>query len=284
MRVKCTNEDASTTLSQIQPVNYGTPQGSCLGPLLFLVFCNDLNLQLQYLNSLQFADDTTLYTSHHNRNYMQFCIEQDMMNLKDWFRANKLTLNIDKTVAMIFDPKRMNNNTKRINSNYNAWKISIDDTIIPVVHNTKFLGLWIDDNLTWDTHFKKLETRIKTKICMLQRGKNMLTVHAKKILYFAQIHSLLTYGLVIWGNMLSQTNKTRLQKIQDKAVQLIAPHKKLPEVYHDHRILTIDQSVQLENIKIWYKHQNNLLPVKLQENMCTDHRRESTRKSHRYNT
>ena len=284
MRVKCTNDDGSTTRSQIQPVNFGTPQGSCLGPLLFLVFCNDLNLQLQYLNSLQFADDTTIYISHHNRNYMQFCIEEDMIHLKDWFRANKLTLNIDKTVVMIFDPKRMNNNTKRINNRNSTLNISIENIAIPVVPYTKFLGLWIDDGLTWETHFRKLETRLKTKICMLQRGKNLLTVHAKKVLYFAQVHSLLTYGLVIWGNMLSQTRRNRLQSIQNKAVKLIAPNKSLAEIYRDHRILNIDQSIRLENTKIWYKHQENQLPLKLQENMCTDHRRESTKKKHKYNT
>ena len=284
MRVKCTNDDFTMTQSQIQSVNFGTPQGSCLGTLLFLVFCNDLNLQLQHLNSLQFADDTTLYISHQNRNYMQFCIEEDMIHLKDWFRANKLTLNIDKTVVMLFDPKRMNNNTKRINNSHSTLKISIENIAIPVVPNTKFLGLWIDDGLTWETHFRKLETRLKTKICMLQRGKNLLTVHTKKVLYFAQVHSLLTYGIVIWGNMLSRTKINCLQRIQNKAVQLIAPHKTLQEIYRDHRILNIDQSICLENIKIWYKHQKNLLPVKLHENMCTDHRRESIRKQHTYNT
>ena len=185
---------------------------------------------------------------------------------------------------MIFDPKRMNNNTKRINSNNSNIKISIEDITVPIVCHTKFLGLWIDDNLTWDTHFRKLETRLNTKICMLRRGKNMLTVHAKKILYFAQVHSLLTYGLVIWGNMLSRTKKNQLQKIQNRAVQLIAPHKRLATIYSDHRILNIDQSIQLENIKIWFKYHKNLLPEKLQQNMSTDHRRESIRKIHNYNT
>ena len=109
MRVKCTtNSAAEPTKSQTETVTYGTPQGSCLGPLLFLVFCNDLELQLQYLRSIQFADDTTVYIGNKNRNYLEFCIKQDLTNLQDWFRANKLTLNIDKTVALIFDPKRMN--------------------------------------------------------------------------------------------------------------------------------------------------------------------------------
>ena len=83
-------------------IDYGTPQGSCMGPLLFLIFCNDLHLNLQYLESIQFADDTTLHISHRNMNYMKFCLTTDLESIEDWFRANKLTLNIDKTVLTTF--------------------------------------------------------------------------------------------------------------------------------------------------------------------------------------
>ena len=137
MRVKCATPDSSKGIkSNVRPVEYGTPQGSCLGPLLFLIFCNDLNLQLQHLRSIQFADDTTLYMGHRNKNYLQFCVEDDLRRLQDWFRANKLTLNADKTVAMIFDPKRINTtNAKRINitNNSNQMQFYLDKTKIPIV-------------------------------------------------------------------------------------------------------------------------------------------------------
>ena len=287
MRVKCATPESTTSIrSNIKPVEYGTPQGSCLGPLLFLIFCNDLNLQLQYLRSIQFADDTTIYMGHNNRNYLQFCVEDDLKRLQDWFRANKLTLNADKTVAVIFDPNRMNNkNTKRINNtDSNQMQLYLDKTKIPIVSVTKFLGMWVDDKLSWKTHIDKLETRLKTKLCMLRRGQNLLTTHAKKVLYFAQIHSLLTYGLVIWGSMTNAANIKRLQKIQDKGVQLIANHRPLDDIYKDYKILKIDQLIKLENIKIWFKHHNNLLPTILSHNMKTDHTKRSLEKLHKYNT
>ena len=284
MLVKCASTSGPVK-SQTENVTYGTPQGSCLGPLLFLVFCNDLELQLDYLRSIQFADDTTTYIGHKSRNYLEFCIEQDLKNLQEWFRANKLTLNIDKTVALIFDPKRMNGNAKRTNMHdTNQIRLTLNETLIPIMPHAKFLGLWVDENLNWKTHASKLELRIKTKICMLQRGRNMLTTQAKKILYFAQIHSLLTYGLVIWGNMISTTNRNRLQKLQDKGVQLISPHQRLSEIYKTHRILNLEQSIKLENIKLWYKYHRNDLPTKLLENMGTDHHRTSIEKQHGYNT
>ena len=163
-------------------------------------------------------------------------------------------------------------------------KISLNNTPIPILPHAKFLGLWVDNNLTWKTHTSKLELRLKTKLCMLQWGKNMLTTQAKKILYFAQIHSLLTYGLVIWGNMINATTRNRLQKLQDRGVQLIAPHKALSEIYKTHRILNLEQSTTLENIKLWYKYHHNTLLTKLKQNMGTDHSRSSLEKRYCYNT
>ena len=91
--------------SQYKDVEFGTPQGSCLGPLLFLVFINDLHRNLDYCNDIPFADDTTIYKGHRNMRYLKCCIEMDLKNISEWFKANKLTLNITKSVYMIFSKK-----------------------------------------------------------------------------------------------------------------------------------------------------------------------------------
>ena len=106
IRVRCKHTSVGhDVVSDTYDIQYGTPQGSCLGPLIFLIFCNDLNLHLDYMDCLQFADDTTLIYSHSNPNYLAFCIESDLTNVQDWFRANKLTLNVEKTVYMKFQGK-----------------------------------------------------------------------------------------------------------------------------------------------------------------------------------
>ena len=97
IRTKCTV--ASTGKTEIK---YGTPQDSCLGPLIFIIFTNDVHKQLQHCKSLLFADDTTIYKSHRNLKYLTWCIEDDMEKLVTWFRINKLTLILDKTICILF--------------------------------------------------------------------------------------------------------------------------------------------------------------------------------------
>lgn len=88
------------------PVEYGTPQGSCLGPLIFLVFCNDIHLHLTHMQCIQFADDTTLYLDYPDPATLVDRIKFNLNTLlQDWFRANKLTLNVEKSVCLVFNKK-----------------------------------------------------------------------------------------------------------------------------------------------------------------------------------
>ena len=102
MRVKYQGT-SKATYSAWQNITHGAPQGSCLGPLLFLIFCNYLNLNLTYLSGIQFANDTTLYYTHKNLRVLQASIDHDLTKLIDWFRANSLMLNINKTNLLFFD-------------------------------------------------------------------------------------------------------------------------------------------------------------------------------------
>ena len=80
--------------------SFGTAQGSCLGPLLFLLFCNDIHLLLLYSQLILFADNTTLFNSHRSEIYLEYMLNRDMEMLLDWFRANQLSINLEKTVMM----------------------------------------------------------------------------------------------------------------------------------------------------------------------------------------
>ena len=275
MKVKCKTRQGTDVYSDMFNVDYGTPQGSCLGPLIFMIFCNDLRLNLEYLKSIQFADDSTLLKSHRNLCYLTFCIEHDLDLIQDWFSANKLTLNVDKTVCMVFSPKPIEKD---------KLDIRLSGTTLPVVSCSKFLGLWIDSKLNWIEHIRRLITRIHSRLGLLKRSKNLLNVHARKTIYFAQIHSILTYGIVIWGNMISQTQMNRLQKLQNQGIQLIDPTKPLHEIYANQNILTIDNIVKLENSKIWFKYYHNLIPTRLHELMTEDSNEIQVIKQHDYNT
>ena len=131
LRVKCRIvSDSSNTISDEHVVHYGTPQGSCLGPLIFLLFVNNLHLNLLNSECVQFADDTTLVFTHCNLNYLCFCIKSELLIIQDWFNANRLTLNVDKII--------------------------LNKIEIPRVRFAKFLGTWIDDHLNWEVHTNKL--------------------------------------------------------------------------------------------------------------------------------
>ena len=89
LRVKCrTVSDPTEVLSDEYDIHYGTPQGSCLGPLIFLLFINDLHLNLEFADCIQFADDTTLVFVHRNQNYLRYCVERELAIVQDWFNAN----------------------------------------------------------------------------------------------------------------------------------------------------------------------------------------------------
>ena len=143
MRVKCVTSDTGTvSYSSRRTVDYGAPQGSCLGPLIFLIFTNDLYRHLLYTGCILFADDTTLYMTHHNKKYLEWCIEHDLNILADWFKANKLTLNVAKSVSMYFSYKQNISQSETL-------RIKIGDLALPVATHFKFLGVWIDNKLTW---------------------------------------------------------------------------------------------------------------------------------------
>ena len=159
MRLKCrTSLNPEEIKSKTHDVKFGTPQGSCLGPLIFLIFYNDLHLHLEYTRCIQFADDATIYMGSKNLNYLEYCIEHDLSILQDCFNANKLTLNVGKTVCMLFGPHNKDH----------KLQIKINLITLPIVQSTKFLGTWIDSGLNWKTHIDKLSLQITSRNSLLK--------------------------------------------------------------------------------------------------------------------
>ena len=137
MRAKCTVND-HTVYSQYYGIDYGTPQDSCLGPLLFLIFINDIHTSITYSNILLFADDTTLLHQHRNLRYLKWCVEEDMRGLLDWFRANNLTINLDKNEFVLFSKDK----------SQAIMELEVEDIILKSSPWVKFLGQWIDNTLS----------------------------------------------------------------------------------------------------------------------------------------
>ena len=123
--------------SQSLTITCGVPQGSVLGPLLFLIYMNDVSRCSKKLSFILFADDTNLFYSHKNVDILYNTMNQELKNITSWLSCNKLSLNVKKTHFMVFKTKR-----KKLDQ---VFEIKINDQQIDKVNYTKFLGLYIDD-------------------------------------------------------------------------------------------------------------------------------------------
>ena len=193
LSAKISTSDGKVVYSEPYKITYGTAQGSCLGPLLFILFCNDIHTLPLYSNVILFTDDTTLLNSHRDYKFLQYSLQHDMLLLDDWFCANQLSLNMSKTVSMLFWAKGK------------TLDIKVNDVNINMVKSTKFLGLQIDYELSWKEHCMLVYNKLSVNSHLLNMAKHMLDKKSMLNIYYAHVYSHLIYGLNIWGNMALKT-------------------------------------------------------------------------------
>ena len=235
---KITTGPSQTVKSDSCDITYGAAQGSCLGPLLFIIFMDDLHRLPLYSNIILFADDTTLFNSHRSNNFLKYTLEHDLKLMIEWFKANKLSLNLNKTVGIKFwDNKK-------------PFIICVDNITIHMAEHTKFLGVYIDHKLNWQMHITNLLDRLNTNRCMLSLGRNLLDLTCLKNVYHGHVHSHILYGISVWGSMASQHMINEIYKIQKQCVCITSP------VAHKRDILSICHAWQRRppfpvNFEIW---------------------------------
>ena len=173
------------------------------------------------MQCIQFADDAMLYLGHLNPERLKRMVEDDLGVLQDWFRANKLTLNVEKSVCLIFN----DTNCKNLD-----MRLALSEKTITIQKETKFLGVWLDKDLKWDRQITETINGVKLRICLLKHGVNFLTRYAKKVLYFAQIHCILSYAIGAWGNMINLTQQKKLQRTQNQCIRLIDKGQQVSEI------------------------------------------------------
>ncbi len=242
--------------SEIVPSgDYGVPQGSVLGPLCFILATNDLALTLKKCKTILFADDTTVYVTHKNLRYLKDSIRHDLSILVDWFRANKLTLNLDKTSFVLFQPQggAFNEEISLMADNINILR----------ERTVKFLGLYLDEHLKFDTHVKHVCSKLAKNVYMLRNVMHIVPKWALRTLYYSYIHSNLMYGLSVWGPLVIKSNLNRVRVLQKKAIRTICHAKfnaNTANLCKMTKILLIDDLIELELAKISHRYVHNTLP------------------------
>ena len=194
-------------------VKRGVPQGSILGPLLFLVFINDMHNVSSVLSYILFADDSTLLISETNFKKLIKIMNDELEKITRWFKSNSLCLNVNKTNFMVFAAK----NKKVVGE---EPKISIENRNIERVYKTKFLGAVIDSKLNWHYHIDYIANRISKNIGIIVKVKNILNLKTTKDLYYFFIYPYLNYCCCVWG-LACITYLSKLHIIQKRIARLI---------------------------------------------------------------
>ena len=175
--------------SDISTINIGVPQGSTLGPLLFLIYVNDMKNCSDLLKFIQFADDTTLMYRNKCIKQLNSTLEIEGNKVTKWLSANRLIINLTKTHSMLFTNK-LGNLTLRLKIN----NIYLEDKA-----ETCFLGVVIDRKLTWKQHVQHISNKISKTVALLRLLRHIFPKKILKLIYMSLIYSYLNYCNIIWG-------------------------------------------------------------------------------------
>ena len=211
-------------MSSVQFISCGVPQGSILGPLLFLIFYNDFYEYLMHCETFIFADDTVIYFADKDLAVVENTLNKDLKSVFKYFTENDLVINLGKgkTESMVFGTSKRLVNGRDLN-------LTFDNAKVCSTKIYKYLGVKLDSALTLNTNFDEAYKKASSRLSMLWRLRSSLTTKAASVTYTAMIQPLLTYCSLVNVD-LCQTKLRRLESIDRRATQIVRPDQALPSV------------------------------------------------------
>lgn len=232
----------------------GVPQGSILGPLLFIVYINDLSNTLSSAFTTMYADDTNIFLSGNNITHMTDILNIEMQALSSWLQCNRLSLNVDKTHVMVFS---LNPTTRNLKPS-----IEINGSSISTINTTTFLGVKIDNSLSWKHHTTHVCNKISKSIGILKKVSHIFDRTVLQNLYNTFILPYLTYCISIWGNA-ANTHLNHIFILQKRALRIIYHTDALAHttpLFSHSGILKLEDLYTYSLALIIYRLKNNMYP------------------------
>jgi len=241
------------TTSEQLLIKTGVPQGSILGPLLFIIYINDLTHACELFQPVIYADDTALYSSLEafDRNDLDSdeAINAELSKINNWFKLNRLSLNSNKTKAMLFHTIQ-----KRVRTPI----LMLENNEIEFVNEFNYLGIILDSHLNWKSHTMHIAKKIAKTNGIMTRLKNILPQNILLLLYNSLILPHMNYGILVWG-----THLGTLSKVQKKSIRIIMKAKynaHTEPIFKSLGLLKISDILRVIEYKFMYKLENQLLP------------------------
>ena len=240
------------SLSSYSSTECGVPQGSVLGPLLFLIFLNDFNSISSKLEVITFADDASIFMSNSDMATLESQMNKELVKINTWFECNMLKLNLQKTGFQLFTKSKRHVDPK----------LEICGVPIDKLQEVKFLGVLVDPDLTFKPHIHKLSVKLAQLSGVIGSVKHLLSISQLVLIYNALVLPHLTYCSLIWG-LNYHTRLHRLLVLQKRMVRHILGLNYRDSVTHrfgELKILTVFSIMKYRAIIFAHKHLNNALP------------------------
>jgi hypothetical protein len=241
--------------SSVRSIVCGVPQGSVLGPLLFILYINDIINCSNILKFILFADDTNLFYSNKNITELAKIMNFELAKVSTWFRANKLSLNASKTTFICFGSKHL----PRQNS---PLELFLDGSVLMRTDNVKFLGVYLDEKLNWNIHLNHISNKISRGLGIMGRCRSIFPNNILQTLYYSLVYPYLIYCCIVWGGACA-TALNKLQVLQNRCVRLItrSPYRSSASpLFKQLRILKLMDIRKLQIALFMFKCLNALLP------------------------
>lgn len=260
--------------SSFRDIHKGVPQGSILGPVLFLLYLNGI-FSLSLRSHLQcYADDMALVLAEDTIELLKDAIVSDMRRIIEFLKTLNMTINFSKTKYMIF--KRHYRNALSLFSTVQIYSQTVESCEV-----YDYLGLTIDSRLTWAQHIQRVCSKVSSHVFAISKLRYYVSPIVLKMYYSSFVHSQVIYLLPVWGSA-AKTHLLPLQYLQNKTQKIM---KFLPYDYptinlYSPQILSINQQFKFESLLLIYKVINNLIKSNITFVRNTDVSGRTTRAAH----